>query len=89
VTKDEVALLDFAVRWAPYGGGDEHILPEFGLLPIDFYHRLQSLLDEHPSIDVQVRRRLKALCAHKLGYPPAGRRRRHAPADSIMRFEPL
>lgn len=74
MTKDEVALLDFAVRWAPYGGGDEHILPEFGLLPIDFYHRLQRLLDEHPRIDARVRRRLKDLCTRKLGYPAVGPR---------------
>ncbi|AWH00628.1 DUF3263 domain-containing protein [Rhodococcus ruber] len=70
MTKDEVALLDFAVQWAPYGGGDEHILPEFGLVPTDFYHRLRCLLDAQPKIDAGTRRRLKNLCTRKLGYPP-------------------
>ncbi|QRE82673.1 DUF3263 domain-containing protein [Rhodococcus ruber] len=70
MTKDEVALLDFAVQWAPYGGGDEHILPEFGLVPTDFYHRLRCLLDARPKIDAGTRRRLKNLCTRKLGYPP-------------------
>jgi hypothetical protein len=44
--KEELAMLDFAIKWAPFGGGDEHILPEFGVLPAVFYRRLQT--SPHP-----------------------------------------
>ncbi|WZU35726.1 hypothetical protein Rruber_05239 (plasmid) [Rhodococcus ruber] len=75
MTKDEVALLDFAVQWAPYDGGDEHILPEFGLVPTDFYHRLRCLLDTQPRIDAGTRHRLMSLCTRKLGHPPVARQK--------------
>lgn len=67
MTKDELAILDFAVKWAPFGGGDEHILPEFGIFPAVFYHRLQRLLHRHLSVNDTVRRRLDELCTLKLG----------------------
>ncbi len=37
---DENDLVRFAVQWAPFGGGDEYILPAFGLLPEQFYRRV-------------------------------------------------
>ncbi|MFD9668358.1 hypothetical protein ACFWAY_43355, partial [Rhodococcus sp. NPDC059968] len=67
VTEDEheLAVLDFAVKWAPFGGGDEHILPEFGVFPTEFYQRLRRLL-RHPGVNESVRRRLDELCTLKL-----------------------
>ncbi|WP_143548714.1 DUF3263 domain-containing protein [Rhodococcus sp. ACPA1] len=65
MTEDELVMLDFAVKWAPFGGGDEHILPEFGVFPTEFYQRLQRLL-RHPGVNECVRRRLDELCALKL-----------------------
>ena len=44
VTREERAMLTFAVQWAPFGGGDELILPEFGITPGTFYHRLRAIL---------------------------------------------
>ncbi|KXX58912.1 hypothetical protein [Rhodococcus sp. LB1] len=66
MTKEELAMLDFAVKWAPFGGGDEHILPEFGIFPAVFYRRLQRLLTHHPTLNDTVRRRLDELCTLKL-----------------------
>ena len=65
VTKEELTVLEFAVKWAPFGGGDEHILPEFGILPHVFYRRLQCLLSRHTAND-SVLRRLRDLCTSKL-----------------------
>ncbi|AHK36157.1 hypothetical protein Pd630_LPD17003 (plasmid) [Rhodococcus opacus PD630] len=66
MTKDELALLDFAVKWAPFGGGDEHILPEFGIYPNVFHRRLQRLLTRTADVNHSVRHRLNELCIHKL-----------------------
>lgn len=66
MTKDELAMLDFAVKWAPFGGGDELILPEFGIFPTVFYRRLQRVLHRHTTVDDRVRRRLDDLCRAKL-----------------------
>jgi hypothetical protein len=67
MTQDEVAMLTFALRWAPYGGGDEHILPEFGLLPAVFYRRLQAILMARAldGVEFATRRGLLELCAVK------------------------
>lgn len=66
MTEDELTMLDFAVRWAPFGGGDEHILPEFGICPHVFYRRLQRLLARNADLNHSVRRRLDELCTVKL-----------------------
>ena len=66
MTKDELAMLSFAVEWAPFGGGDELILAEFGVHPAVFYRRLQSLVTRHTSVNDSVRCRLNELCRRKL-----------------------
>ena len=66
VTRDELAMLEFAITWAPFGGGDEHILSRFGILPAVFYLRLQCLLARHTGVNISVRRRLNELCTLKL-----------------------
>ncbi|MFH5211428.1 DUF3263 domain-containing protein [Antrihabitans spumae] len=40
------ALLDFAERWAPYDGGHEFILAEFGLTLGEYYRRLREVLSQ-------------------------------------------
>ncbi|MDX5967371.1 hypothetical protein SIM91_29545 [Rhodococcus opacus] len=78
MTKDELAMLDFAVKWAPFGGGDEHILPEFGVYPAVFYRRLQPLLTHHPTVNDSVRRRLDELCTLKLAPTHPAKRRSYS-----------
>ncbi|KXF53468.1 hypothetical protein AXA44_08390 [Rhodococcus sp. SC4] len=68
MTNEEEAMVVFALRWAPYGGGDEHILPQFGLLPAVYYRRLQRLLTSKilERIGYGTKRSLLELCAVKL-----------------------
>jgi hypothetical protein len=75
VTKEELDMLDFAVKWAPFGGGDEHILPEFGVFPTVFYRRLRRLLTHHADINDSLRRRLEELCTLKLASTHPDKRR--------------
>ncbi|MFZ2178635.1 MAG: DUF3263 domain-containing protein [Rhodococcus sp. (in: high G+C Gram-positive bacteria)] len=77
MTPDEHAMLTFARQWLPYGGGDEHILPEFGLLPPVFYSRLHQLLGKNRFLgdDFGVRRQLLEQCAVKLAGAPRSPRR--------------
>ncbi|MFE3002602.1 hypothetical protein ACFXG4_47510 [Nocardia sp. NPDC059246] len=44
LNKHEQELLLFAARWAPYGGGEEFILPQFGISPSLFYRRVLAAL---------------------------------------------
>ncbi|MBC2642086.1 MULTISPECIES: hypothetical protein [unclassified Rhodococcus (in: high G+C Gram-positive bacteria)] len=78
MTREELDMLDFAVKWAPFGGGDEHILPEFGIFPAVFYRRLQRLLARHATVDDSVRLRLDELCTNKLAPAPTGRKRSYS-----------
>lgn len=76
MTPDEHLMLTFALRWLPYGGGDEHLLPEFGLHPPDFYGRLQEMVARRfTGVDFETRRQLLEHCAVKLAGSPrlAGR----------------
>ncbi|OZE26827.1 DUF3263 domain-containing protein [Rhodococcus sp. 05-2254-6] len=44
--KSDRAILDFALKWLPWGGGsDEDIMVGFGLSAVQFYSRLQAFLD--------------------------------------------
>ncbi|TQC47853.1 hypothetical protein EEB14_18425 [Rhodococcus sp. WS4] len=68
MTRDEYELVAFALRWLPYGGGDEHILPQFGIMPHIFYRRLQTILRTNYSavVDASSKRILLERCALKL-----------------------
>ncbi len=80
MTHDEDLMVRFALKWLPYGGGDEHILPEFGLMPDEFYRRLSQLMDTvgTPHLDPGSRRRLSEFSSLKLARPAvAHARRRH------------
>lgn len=44
--KFDADILEFAKRWAPFGGGHEFVLAEFGINIGGFYHRLHWILQE-------------------------------------------
>ncbi|MBA4024995.1 MAG: hypothetical protein C0482_21775 [Gordonia sp.] len=77
LTAEAVRMLDFARRWAPFGGGDaEDIFTSFGISSQRFFLRVQQLLAEHPSAvpNPAARSRLAAVCADRLQHPdPTGR----------------
>ncbi|WMN01712.1 DUF3263 domain-containing protein [Rhodococcus erythropolis] len=57
-------LLAHALRWAPYGGGTEDILPLFGLSISEYHRRLSALLEtsHSASIDPQTVTHLRDQC---------------------------
>lgn len=64
---NENDLIDFALRWEPFGGGDEFILPEFGIAPVVFYRRLLRILASTTTeLTAPQRRRIAELCRSKL-----------------------
>ncbi|PYE12326.1 hypothetical protein DFR67_12351 [Williamsia limnetica] len=64
-------MVRFVVKWAPFGGGDEDILPTFGVLPTVFHARVAGLLRSDPSLatghDVE---QLITYCDRKSGWRP-------------------
>ncbi|MCJ0949979.1 hypothetical protein MTX37_29075 [Rhodococcus sp. ARC_M8] len=69
IPREDERLINYALRWAPYGGGDEDILPEFGLSPAIYYRRLRSLLQvvDHSRLNVDNLQLLIDLCESKIG----------------------
>src|SRR5690606_14765305 len=70
MSPDDRTMLAFAVKWSPFGGGDEYILPEFGLTTAVFYQRplamvTTTLLDE---VDFATRTFLRQFCVSKLSH---------------------
>lgn len=65
---DDRAMLAFAAKWSPFGGGYEHILPEFGLTPAVFYRRLLAMVTTTPTdeVDFATRTFLRQFCVSKL-----------------------
>ncbi|QZS52629.1 DUF3263 domain-containing protein [Rhodococcus opacus] len=82
MTHDEHSMLAFAMKWLPYGGGDEQMLPEFGLVPSAFYQRLQTMLISRAFLGIEfaTRQQLLEQCAVKLSNPtePIRRKRKGA-----------
>jgi hypothetical protein len=70
VRQDQAQMIAYAQKWLPYGGGDEHILPEFGLVPAVFYRRLLRLMNTVGATQVELgsRRQLVELCSLKLAH---------------------
>jgi hypothetical protein len=64
----EEQFVEFALRWARHGGGDEYIFPEFGVRPAVFYRRLLGLVKaEHsPGLSESQREFLTAVSLKKL-----------------------
>lgn len=77
LSSEAVRMVDFARRWAPFGGGDpEDIFTSFGISARRFFIRIQQIVSTHPSAvsDPALRERLLAVCAHRLSQPhPTGR----------------
>lgn len=63
-------MVDFALRWLPYGGGPaEDIIVGFGLSPREFFARLDSLLrgpacPQH--LDPRTVAALQKMCSRRL-----------------------
>ncbi|RYF51514.1 MAG: DUF3263 domain-containing protein [Comamonadaceae bacterium] len=70
MTRDEQEMLAFARKWLPFGGGEEHILPEFGLTPVVFYQRLLAMVTKTRAneVDFATRRHLREFCLLKLSH---------------------
>jgi len=68
VWSDAVRMVDFAAQWMSFDGGDEYILPEFGIDPTTYYRRVLTILQTPPSppLDPVDRQRIVELCQQKL-----------------------
>lgn len=69
-------MLDFALRWLPYGGGHAgDILVHFGLTEHEFFSRLHNLLVVNSptqlKLDPQDAFELISLCADRTKFPPS------------------
>ncbi|WP_241962119.1 hypothetical protein [Rhodococcus opacus] len=62
------ALLDFALRWSAYGGGDYYIFTEFGIPPKIFYQRVLWMVEKRlaSGLDLTMRQQLREHCLAKL-----------------------
>lgn len=62
------AMLDFAKRWCPFGGGDDHIFTEFGLSVPTFYRRVLALVESRRTTELgySTKRSLRKFCTLKL-----------------------
>ncbi|PQP25197.1 DUF3263 domain-containing protein [Rhodococcus opacus] len=71
MTRDDQAMLVFATRWCRFGGGDEYILPEFGITPQVFYQRLLAMVTSTVinEVDFSTRTYLMDFCSGKLARP--------------------
>lgn len=72
LVNEQAAMLEFALRWQPYGGGDSgDILIEFGLTGRDFFTRLLALLDScsvAANLDPVMRAAITMTCHQRLAH---------------------
>ena len=68
MTHEERAMLAFATKWFRFDGGDEYILPEFGLTPPEFYQRVLSMVTSTLicELDFATRNQLREFCSFKI-----------------------
>ncbi|QSE87333.1 DUF3263 domain-containing protein (plasmid) [Rhodococcus pseudokoreensis] len=71
MTRDDQAMLAFATKWSRFGGGDEYILPEFGITPSVFYQRILAMVTSTliNDVDFPTRTYLRDFCSSKLTRP--------------------
>lgn len=64
----ERAMLEFALRWHPYGGGSNRLIfEEFGLDPRQYFGRLARILDSDRSVaPAATRQSIRTICHHRL-----------------------
>lgn len=68
LTVDDRAMILYAVRWLPFGSGDEYIFPEFGITPAVFYHKIVLLIAAGcvNFLDSCTRDELRTFCTRKI-----------------------
>ncbi|RYF42364.1 MAG: hypothetical protein EOO27_45290 [Comamonadaceae bacterium] len=61
-------MVTFAVRWSPFGGGEQYIFTEFGVSVPTFYRRVLKLAESRTTtyLDFAVKEDLRAYCKDKL-----------------------
>ncbi|EHI43330.1 hypothetical protein OPAG_06607 [Rhodococcus opacus PD630] len=66
----ERAMVNFAVRWSPFGGGEQYIFAEFGVSVPIFYRRVLKLVESRATtyLDSAVNESLRAYCQGKLSH---------------------
>ena len=66
----ERAMAYFAVRWIPFGGGEQYIFTEFGVSIPTFYRRVLKLAESRTTtyLDPAVKETLRAYCTDKLSH---------------------
>lgn len=64
----ERSLINFVVQWCEYGGGEELILPQFGIVPTEFYHRILAVVErgENSGLSSSTRLFLRQHCKVRL-----------------------
>jgi hypothetical protein len=70
VNAHERAMVNFAVRWSPFGGGEQYIFTEFGVSIPTFYLRVLKLAERRTTtyLDPAVKETLRAYCKDKLSH---------------------
>jgi hypothetical protein len=66
---ERAEMVAFALRWAPFGGGDaEDIWVRFGISADTYFQRLHAILDgpPMPGLDDTVWQRLRVVCERRL-----------------------
>ncbi|MFE5285294.1 DUF3263 domain-containing protein [Nocardia sp. NPDC056611] len=63
----DIAMIEFAAEWAPFGGNDEEAFLRFGLGPAEFHGRLTRLLASPAArtLDNTTIARLRDQCADR------------------------
>lgn len=87
MTPSDRAMLVFATKWAPYGGGDEYILPEFGVCPVEFYQRILVMITTTGTeeVDFATKQFLRQFCIFKISR--SGTRNSNAESTGSQRAE--
>lgn len=66
--KTDDLIIDFARRWARFGGGPaDEIFVNFGLTPVAYFERLWKLLQTQPErCPIESRRLVSVICRQRL-----------------------
>ena len=79
----ERAMVNFAIRWSPFDGGEQYIFTEFGVSVPTFYRRVLTLAESRTTtyLDSADKENLRAYCKCKLSHygaePTSGDRQQH------------
>ena len=45
MNNSERSLINFVVQWCQFGGGEDLMLPELGVVPTEFYRRVMAVVE--------------------------------------------